>query len=137
MFTHAGRSISDQPTPEKGAQTMHVEQYVGKRDHRFAAVREAKQAVESWRETRRQDWEKIRSALRKANETPMRTAIGLVALFIWPCLVAMNIVVLAPILELFNPASGEPLWIPVVGPVQPLALLLSLIVAFVEMIAAI
>jgi len=84
----------------------------------------------------------IKDACIGAPVTPPHNAqpifvVGLFALVVGPFLLALNLVVFAPIIEMFVPAPGEPWFLPGVGPIQPIALILAAVITLVELICAV
>ena len=101
-------------------------------------LRRADEAIKRWDAVLAHDYREITGAVKGAfSANQPRFIGGAIGFIAWPLVVAFNSLVLAQIMELFVPTSGDTFFLPGIGDCQPMAVILALIVALSEAMLAI
>jgi len=98
----------------------------------------ADEALKRWDRILAHDCQEISGTVRgafSANES--RFIGGTIGFVAWPLVVVLNSLVLAQIMELFVPTSGDPIFLPGFGECEPMAVVLALIVALCDALLAV
>ena len=96
-----------------------------------------------WSDVLARDWAQLLGRVRHISQdadgehNAQRFVLGMLAMLIGPVVVVLNAVILAQILEVFLPGSAEMLTIPYLGDFMPFPFIAAVIIAGVEIIAAV
>jgi len=101
-------------------------------------IERAKGALQRWEEKIAEDGHVVQTLFNRMHAEDAAThVLGLIGFVSWPVLVALNCVILGQIMELFVPTTLDYWQLPLLGEVQPLALLSAVIIAGCQAVLAV